>query len=185
MALAPSSHLYTPEEFLELEDSVAYELYDGELVERPVSRTSSGVGLALGALLFVHAKTHGLGKVYGPDLGLQLFTHRPRRIPRADVVFVSFDTLPAGAPDTGFLEVVPELVAEVSSPGNMANEMERKVTEYLSAGVRLVWVVYPETQHIHVFRADGTASVLTATSTLSGEDVIPAFECPVASLFDS
>ncbi len=183
MSLAPTSQVYSPEEFLALEDAVAYELFDGELVERHMSMRSSEIALVLAAALLTHVRAHQLGRVWGSDLGLQLWPGRLRRVPRADVVFVSRERLAPLSDDMGFLPVPPDLVAEVVSPSNSAAEIEGKTTEYLEAGVELVWVLYPDTGHIHIFRADGTVSALGSDGVLSGEDVIPGFACPVSTIF--
>jgi hypothetical protein len=49
--------------------------------------------------------------------------------------------------------------------------------------VKLVWVIDPATKTVLVRRFDGSVSELDETGTLSGEDVIPGFSCPVAVLF--
>ena len=72
---------------------------------------------------------------------------------------------------------------EVVSPNDLAWEVDMKVTEYLQAGVRLVWVFYPDTRTVWVSRADGQAARLGASETLSGADVLPGFTCPVADVF--
>jgi len=46
-----------------------------------------------------------------------------------------------------------------------------------------VWVIYPDTQHLHVHRQDGTVSTLRAADVLSGAEVIPGFQCRVAEIF--
>ena len=55
--------------------------------------------------------------------------------------------------------------------------------EYLDAGVRLVWVIDPSNRKVKVYRHDGSVSQVDATAQLSGDDVLPGFSCPVASLF--
>jgi len=59
----------------------------------------------------------------------------------------------------------------------------RNVDEYETAGVRLIWVVNPETKAVRVHRADGTVTVLREKDELDGEDVVPGFRCRVADLF--
>ncbi len=44
------------------------------------------------------------------------------------------------------LDLVPELAIEVTSPTDCAEDQRKKVLEYFQAGVRCVWVVYPELQ---------------------------------------
>jgi Putative restriction endonuclease len=61
--------------------------------------------------------------------------------------------------------------------------MPNKLEDYQKAGGRLVWVIYPESRTVSVYRGDGSASRLHEDAVLSGEDVIPGFRCEVGSLF--
>ncbi len=51
------------------------------------------------------------------------------------------------------------------------------------AGVRLVWVVDPQSRLVTVHRPDGTGEVLSRHVALDGEDVLPGFRLPLADLF--
>lgn len=176
---------YTAQEFYELEDAVGYELRDGVLVERPVSRRSAGIGGHVLAELYVFGRSRKAGKAWGPDLGLQIYSGRPNRLPRADAVFVStkrLATLPAH--DTPYLNVATDLAVEVVSPTNGAKDIDRKVAEYLEGGVDVVWVVYPETRHAFVHQANGTVELVPPTGSLRGEGALKGFELPLAELFE-
>jgi Uma2 family endonuclease len=74
-------------------------------------------------------------------------------------------------------------VIEAVSPNDTAYEVEDKIAQWLGAGVQLVWVLYPETQRVQVHRADSTVTKLQSTEQLSGEAVLPGFECQVAAVF--
>jgi len=55
---------------------------------------------------------------------------------------------------------------------------------YLSFGTRLVWVVWPHYQRVDVWHPDDeTPTPRGVEDTLEGEDVIPGFSYPIASLF--
>ena len=71
----------------------------------------------------------------------------------------------------------------MTSPNDEVYDLEEKVEEYLRAGVRLIWVIHPEVQVIEVIRADGSGLRIRPGGELSGEDVVPGFRCPVASVF--
>ena len=79
------------------------------------------------------------------------------------------------------------LAVEVTSPNDLAYEVEDKVAEYLGARVPLVWVLDPPTWTVRVYRPAnsplGSGLVLRETDTLSGEDVLPGFSCPVREIF--
>jgi Uma2 family endonuclease len=64
--------------------------------------------------------------------------------------------------------------------------MAAKARLYLSAGTRLVWVVWPHGSHIDVWRIEkrtGPTRTLTIADALEGENVIPGFSYPVAEIF--
>jgi len=52
----------------------------------------------------------------------------------------------------GYLEGAPALAVEIISESNRAEDMDRKVKTYLSNGAIEVWVVYPKTQCVWIFR---------------------------------
>ncbi len=56
-------------------------------------------------------------------------------------------------PFADYFEGAPLLAIEVISESNSAEQMDRKVKTYLSNGGKEVWVVYPKTQCVWVFRA--------------------------------
>ena len=79
--------------------------------------------------------------------------------------------------------MAPDLAAEVLSPSDRMVEALAKITMYLEAGVRLVWLVDPEAMTITVFRPDAALKMLGIGDTLDGGDVLPGFSVPVAELF--
>lgn len=86
-----------------------------------------------------------------------------------------------------YLVGAPDLVIEIASPSDSHPAMLRKVGVYLRAGVPLVWVVWPATQTIDIWRP-AQPQLPTATVSLSdmldGQEVIPGFQCPVAGIFE-
>ncbi len=80
----------------------------------------------------------------------------------------------------------PDLAVEVASPSQDADAMAAKARLYLRGGTRLVWVVWPQAQHIDVWRPnrlDRPAATLNAGDALDGEDVLPGFSYAVADVF--
>ena len=73
-------------------------------------------------------------------------------------------------------------IVEVLSPDDRPRLVADKVLEYLAVGVRLVWIIDPESGRGTVHRADGTTLEIDASGTLDGEGVLPGFECPLAEL---
>ena len=80
----------------------------------------------------------------------------------------------------------PDLAIEVASPSQDSDDMAAKARVYLRAGTRLVWVVWPQSGHIDVWRAavpTGPVAALRRSDSLDGEDVVPGFSYPVEELF--
>ncbi|MBI1913685.1 MAG: Uma2 family endonuclease [Planctomycetes bacterium] len=144
---------------------------------------ASQVALALMAFVQQHVSERKLGKVFGPDGGYQLPTEAGKvRYP--DGSFIARGRLPDERTPSGHLLLPPDLAVEVVSPHNSAYEVEEKRVVYLKAGVRLLWIVYPPTRTVFVFRASGSVAVLGEADTLTGEDVLPDFTCPIARFFE-
>jgi Uma2 family endonuclease len=161
-----------------------YELIDGELVERPPVGAQAGwIAGEIIVLLSTYLRAERLGWVFGSDCGYQLFPNNPLKARYLDVSFVRLGRFPGEQIPEGFDRLDPDLAVEVISPKDLAYDVEKKLEEYLSAGVRLVRVVYPPTRTVRVVRSDRTGVSLRAEDELSGEDVVPGFRCHVADLF--
>jgi Uma2 family endonuclease len=141
------------------------------------------VAFELGGLIRDHCRAHTPARIFGADCGYQCFPGHPRTVRKPDVSLVHRERLSAEQLTEGFLTLPPDLAIEVVSPNDLAYEVEEKVREYLEAGVRLVWVVYPPTRRVHIHRGDGSLAVARPSDDLDGEDVVPGFRCRVDDLF--
>jgi Uma2 family endonuclease len=174
--------LLTAKDLLEMGEAGEFcELVDGELVQMspsflPEARAVRTMFLLLGTFV----SQHHLGEVFGPDLGYELALHRVRA---PDVSFVSAEKLATYGNPQEFAKVIPDLVVEVISPEVKYGYLQRKIRDYFEAGVRLLWIVDPEMQTVTVYRSPVDLQILTVADSLSGEDVITGFSCPVAELF--
>ena len=174
---------YTPEDLLRMPDGDRYELVDGNLVELNVSALSSLVAFELGARIRDYCKAHTPAWIFGADCGYRCFPAHPRKVRKPDVSLVLHGRLPAEQLEEGYLAIPPDLAVEVVSPNDLAYEVEEKVEEYLGAGVRLVWVLYPTTRTIHIHRIDRSTAVVRSDDELTGEDLLPGFHCRVDANF--
>ncbi len=172
----------TPEELLKLPDGERYELVDGELVEGVMSFESVWVATLLCLKLNEFVLPRGLGFVAGDGLGYQCFEDSDK-VRRPDASFVRSGRLTVNQFESGHCHIVPDLAVEVVSPNDLFYDVERKANEYLAAGVKLVWVLNPDSQTIFVYYPDGTMAHLNRNDILDGEAVLPGFQCPVTSLF--
>ncbi len=170
------------EDLLKLSEQNGYELIDGRLVEKPMGWESGWVGGELLARLREHCRPNQFGWVAPGDAGYQCFPHRPKLVRKADVSFVRRGRFPNDQFPTGHSRIAPDLATEVVSPNDEADEIMERVSDYLKAGVSLVWVIYPHSRMAVVFRADGTGAWLNEDQELSGEAVIPGFSCHLGDI---
>lgn len=171
----------TAADLLALPDEKHFELVDGQLEAKNVGFESCWVSMRLAMFLSIHCDQLQLGWVLGSDAGYQCFSPDEQRVRRPDVSFVSLQKIPRDHPDMGFIPVPPDLAVEVVSPNDLAQKVHDKVSEYLEAGVRLVWVIYPNHGQVLVYNATG-GRILSSQDELSGEDVIPNFRLKISEL---
>jgi Uma2 family endonuclease len=184
MNLIPPDIAVEAEWLRTFEDEHHFEWIDGKLKEKPVMGAKANrIAAILIRLLDAYANTHQLGFVLAPECGYQIFPHEPKKVRKPDVSFIVRGHLPGDRFPDGHMTVPPDLEVEVVSPNELAEDTEARVADYLAAGVRLIWIIYPTTRSAWVVRRDGTAARLTETQELSGEDVVAGFTCPLRTLF--
>ena len=93
--------------------------------------------------------------------------------------------LPLDQRVSGYAEVAPDLVVEVSSPSDNTTAIYDKAQMWLRHGVRLVLIIYPNTRTILVLPAEGPAKTLSEDDTLDCGDILAGFSCAVRELFDT
>ncbi len=166
-------------------DDMLYEVVDGQVVEKTMGVFATAIGSLLFEILGPFARTNRLGQFFSEmlfriDIGQDL-QRRP------DVAFVSHARWPYNRlpPDVPVWDLVPDLAVEVISPSNSASGVQRKVHEYLKAGVTRVWVVYPEQAEVFIYSysTPQQIQVVGVGQDLDGGDLLPGFRLPVAVLF--
>lgn len=162
-------------------DCGRFELLDGVLVEMaPASLIHNIIVATIARLLGNFVAEHNLGVVAG-DTGIVL-RRNPDHMRAPDVCFIARERLPAGRL-AGYSDIIPDLVVEVVSPGDRAGEIQKKTVEWLTAGVRLQWTVYPDTQTVVATDNPAIARTYRADELLPGDPALPGFSVPVAAFF--
>ena len=165
-------------------DDNRYELIRGGLVEMsPAGAEHGELELEMGALMRNHVVPLKLGKVYGAETGF-ILSRDPDTVLAPDVAFVRADRLTGRRRDRrGFLALVPDLIVEVISPSERPDKVADKLRDYLDAGVRLAWLLYPDPPAIAVHAPGRPVQMLYEGDWLDGEDVLPGFRVAVTDLF--
>ena len=178
------TRLLTADDLLRLySEGVRGELIRGVLCETMSAGQRHGkIVTNLVIELGVFVKPRGLGTLVASDSGVWL-ERDPDTVREPDIAFTSVDRLPLGEDVMGYAEVVPELVVEIASPSDSRREVNDKARMWLSHGVRLVWVVHPDTRTVDVHRPDLAVTTLGEDDALEGLDVLPGFSCAVSTVF--
>lgn len=176
----------TPKDLLSITDRLMPELVNGRLVEREtMGQEADAVAAKLIVKLGIYAEASFPGVVNGAQGSYQIFPDDPNKVRIADASFTCNDRLPQGKSFKRHGRVVPDLVVEVISPRDLVTHLFRKLRDYFSAGIPLIWIVHPDLRAVQVYRPDGTGILLNESQTLYGGNVLPGFSCEVASLFAS
>ncbi len=174
----------TPDDLLAMPDGDAYELIDGRLRMMEMSAQSSSLGSVITILLGIHVRPNRLGRLCGSDASFRCFSDDPDKIRRPDVAYLSHARLPLETyRAAGHIPVCPELVVEVLSPNDLADDMDRKIRDWLSAGASAVWSVHPAVQQVWVHQADGAITVVGPGGVVTAEDILPGFRMAVDDVF--
>jgi Uma2 family endonuclease len=168
-------------EFDERHDRLC-ELVDGTLVEKTVGAYESYLAVYLAELLNAFVRKNSLGFTLG-EAGMMRLAPGLVRIP--DISFVSWDRVPGRrVPREPIPDLAPDLAVEVISRFNTRQEMDRKLLDYFTAGVRLVWYVYhTPRREVCVYTSPTQSTIVREDETLDGGDVLPGFQLPLAQLF--
>jgi Uma2 family endonuclease len=184
LVTATTPMLLTADEFLRVHgDESGIELIDGQIVRLPMPGVEHGeVCAAVTSIIRDFVKKNRLGRVCSNDSFLRI---RPDAVRGPDVMFISYQALPADQPTPqGAFTPPVELVVEVRSPSDTVREMTRKAEEYNDAGVRVALVFDPETASVSIYCANEFPMRLDNGDTLTLPDVLPGFAVPVREFFE-
>ncbi len=174
----------TGEELAALGDIGRTELIKGEIIYlMPTGHPHGFYEGNITGFLFAFVKKHKLGRVLPGEVGIYT-QRRPDTVRGADVAFISHERF-AQVQSKSFLDVCPELIVEVMSPDDTWSEVNDKLAEYFAVAAKLIWIVDPRKQRIHLYRSLTDLEVLSVQDTLTGGEVLPGFQVAVAELFDS
>jgi Uma2 family endonuclease len=147
----------TLEQFLALpeqeEDGTHYELSAAELITLPPPGFRHAAIVVRIATLLSTTIDRQEYIVAAGDVGFVLDSSQGSATIRgADVAVNRRESIGEPVP-VGLFKGAPLVAIEVISPGNRAEDLERKIEQYLTAGSSEVWVVYPDTSRVYVYRS--------------------------------
>lgn len=181
--MAVDAKLMTVEDLLAMpDDGRRTELVRGELIEMPPpghrhARLQYRIARLLGELI----EDPGLGTVGGEE-GV-VISRNPATVLGPDVTVFLGDMGSPGDEPEGYVDRLPDIVFEIVSPSDSADEVQDKLWTYHKAGIPLIVAVWPRRKQVTEVRVDGRWSVLTSEDGLDLSELVAGVTIPVTSIF--
>lgn len=174
----------TTEQFAALSlESGRKELVEGEIrMMSPAGGRHGRVAMNCGRLLANHVDEHKIGVVYAAETGFVL-ARDPDTVRAPDVAFVVAARVAEIDDESAFIPFAPDVAIEVISPGDSFSSVEEKAFSWLGAGTRLVLLVDPANETVHVYRSADEIVVLGKGDVVSASDAVDGWQVAVAQLF--
>lgn len=179
--------LMTSDELAHLpDDPFHYELLNGRLLRMPPPQEEHGdLGGKILVALGIFCKHHHINGKLRTEVGYLLsIPDAPATVFAPDVSYLA-PNRPTAVKQGAYRREAPDIAVEIVSPSQFRPEMTDKARIYMAAGVKLVWMVWPATQTIDIWRNNSQEPVATVgiSDNLDGQDVLPGFSVPVAEIF--
>lgn len=172
----------TFEEFQNLpeREGTIYELDEGELLmEASPALRHNFIRQQIAVKLIEFVKSRNLGVVV-EEMDFRL---SPDTVRNPDVAFITREHLQIIDIDRTPADGAPALAIEVISPSNTAQDMAKKTRQYLQAGSRYVWIVYPSLRMVEIHSSSG-ARQIHEPELLQAEDLLPGFSLSLTYIFE-
>jgi Uma2 family endonuclease len=148
------------------------------IVMPPVGGESGNRELEFGIDLGNWNRRTRLGKVFSPSTIFKLPGGGDRS---PDAAWIELSRWEALTPEqrAKLPPIAPDFILELRSRTDSLPLLQAKMREYINCGVRLGWLIDPESQRVEIYRAGGDVETRTLPTVLSGEDVLPDFELAI------
>ena len=176
--------LLTIDGYLALDEPVGvrYELSEGELIVTPSPNLfHNELRDELNAQLRAFVKSHKLGLITS-ETDMQLAGDVVRR---PDVAFISAERLHSVDRRKVPVPLSPDLVIEVVSENDRADDLILKVRQYLTAGTKAVWLFYPSTRLAYRYvpgKLEPEVRSADAGHTFEESQMLPGLSIPLAEI---
>jgi Uma2 family endonuclease len=164
-------------------EGVRYELSEGQLIVTPSANYFHNRIRDRFNRLMAVVETQNLGSVIS-EMDFKLVGEVVRR---PDVAFVSAVRLQSLDLGQVPLPIAPDLVIEIVSENDRAGDLLLKVSQYLAAGVRAVWLFYPNTRLAYRYlpgRLEPEVRSADASHRFEETDLLPGFFIALQQIFE-
>ncbi|HMD86930.1 MAG TPA: Uma2 family endonuclease [Terriglobia bacterium] len=176
--------LLTVEQYAALDEpaGLRYELSEGELIVTPsATHFHNEIRDEVASRLRIFVKGRRLGDVTS-ETDVKLAGEVVRR---PDVAFIRAGRLEGVDLDRVPLPVAPDLVIEIVSKNDRADDLMLKVSQYLQAGAQAVWLMYPKSRLAYRYvpgKLEPEVRTTAAGDRFEEPELLPGFSFPLAEV---
>jgi Uma2 family endonuclease len=123
-----------------------------------------------------------LGKVFDSSTGFKLSNGSTRSPDVSWIAINRWDSL-TKEQKRGFAPIDPDFVIELMSPTDNLADLQQKMSEYKSCGVKLGWLINPDAKEVEIYRLEQNIEIISNPSLLSGEDILSGLTVDLANIF--
>ena len=170
----------TPEQFLEIcqaNQDLRLELTaSGEVIIMPPTHPwTDQQNFGIIGQLAVWTERTGLGIGFDSSTGFTLPNSAVRSPDASWITNERWDSLTEKQKKSEFSPIAPDFVIELRSSSDSIKTLREKMQEYINNGVRLAWLIDPQSKQVEIYRQNQQIEILNSPDTVSGEDVLPGF----------
>ncbi len=169
---------YFLEHYADREDGYKYEFNNG-IIEKTESMNPAQLYIYENLLDFFYT----LKKKVGGLLSAELITYtKPFKYRKPDLAYVDKGQIKRGKEGE---KIISAFMVEIISENDQVNPLQEKVEEYFQAGVKVVWLIYPNFERVDVYTSPVDVKICKDEALCSAEPVIPGFVLPAKEVFNT
>jgi Uma2 family endonuclease len=171
-------------EFCQANPSLKLEMSSsGDVIIMTPSGSESGRRNAtLIGKLFAWAENNGEGIVFDSQSGFELPNGAQRAPDCAWIRRERYEQLPIEK-RRKFAPIAPDFVAELRSPSDRLSDPHAKMKEYMDNGVRVGWLIDPDTQTVWIYEQGKESQRLDHPAEVDGGSVLPGFALKLSTIW--
>jgi Uma2 family endonuclease len=157
---------------------------EGDLIIMPPTGAETGnrnsnIAVQVG----IWTKADGQGAAFDSSTGFKL-PNGADRSPDAAWVLRSRLAELTSEQKKKFLPLAPDFAIELKSPTDSFEDCLAKMEEYRKCGVRLGWLINPETRQVRMYRPGSEVEVLENPLEITGEPELPGFVLDLREIWE-
>ena len=127
-------------------------------------------------------RQYRLGKVFDSSTGFRLFNGAIRSPDVSWIVSDRWNSL-SDKQKRSYAPIDPDFVIELLSPTDNLAEARGKMQEYMDCGVKLGWLINPDSRKVEIYRNGKNKEILNNPSRVSGENILPGLTVDLTEIF--